>query len=351
MPVALARPDPFDPAARERRLRRGAFADRGRRLRIDLVNNMPDAAMFATQRQFVKLLEEGSRGYEVTLGFLTMDGVERGAQARAEMAGLYRPAWRLRESPPDAVIFTGAEPRAAELDQEPYWDELTGLIDTARACTFSTLASCLAAHALVLHRDGVRRRRVENKWSGLYPISLATPHPLTRGLRPGPVPHSRWNGLDEAELVAKGYVILTRAAPSGVDMFAKDDGHLTVCFQGHPEYDGDTLAREYRRDVGRAAAGGRRPAPPVDYFDPETERRLEAHVERMLKGEEAPHLPNSALAAPQADWRARSGRLIENWLNEISSRKQAAGGAIQQAAGGATRQAASGAILRVRSGG
>ena len=43
---------------------------------------------------------------------------------------------------PDAVIFTGAEPRAAELDQEPYWRELTDLFDAAQALTFATLASC-----------------------------------------------------------------------------------------------------------------------------------------------------------------------------------------------------------------
>jgi len=327
MPVALARNNPFDPAGRERRLKRGAFADRGRRLRIDLVNNMPDKALFATQRQFVKLLEEGARGHEVTLGLLTLQSVERSAEARAEMAPLYRAPLNLQSSPPDAVIFTGAEPRALELEQEPYWRELTALFDMARAHTHATLASCLAAHALVLHLDGVQRRRSPDKWSGLYPISLATPHALTRGFRCGPVPHSRWNGLDEAELVAKGYVILTRAAPAGVDMFVKDDGHLTLLFQGHPEYDGDTLAREYRRDVGRAVEGGRRPAPPVNYFDPETERRLETYVERMLTGEEAPHLPKSALAAPQADWRARTGRLVENWLNEISLRKQTATGA------------------------
>ena len=325
MPVALARPVGVA-SLRERRQRRGAFADRGRLLRVDLVNNMPDAALLSTQRQFVKLLEEGARNYDVTLGLMTLDSVERSAEARAEMAELYRPSAFLRATPPDAVIFTGAEPRAAELDEEPYWRELTGLFDAARALTFATLASCLAAHALALHRDGVRRRRSPQKWSGLYALSLATPHALTRGLRAGGVPHSRWNGLDEAELVAKGYLVLTRAGAAGVDMFVKEGDHLSLFFQGHPEYDGDTLAREYRRDVGRALVGGQLPRLPVDYFDPETERRLAGHVERMLRGEEAPHLPNSTLAAPQADWRRRGAKVVENWFNEISARKQAANG-------------------------
>jgi homoserine O-succinyltransferase len=327
MPVALARTRTLSVASlRERRQRRGVSADRGRRLRVDLVNNMPDAALFSTQRQFVKLLEEGARNFDVTLGLTTLTSLERSAEARAEMAELYRAPAHFRAAPPDAVIFTGAEPRAPELDQEPYWRELTGLFDAARAQTFATLASCLAAHALALHRDGVRRRRSPDKWSGLYPLSLATPHALTRGLRAGGVPHSRWNGLDEAELVASNYLVLTRAGAAGVDMFVKEGDHLSLFFQGHPEYDGDTLAREYRRDVTRALEGGRLPRLPVNYFDPETERRLEGHVERMMRGEESPHLPNAALAAPQADWRRRAGRVLENWFNEISARKQAANG-------------------------
>ncbi len=80
--------------------------------------------------------------------------------------------------------------------------------------------------------------------------------------------------MDEAELVAKGYVVLTRAGDAGVDIFAKDDDHLTLFFQGHPEYDGDTLAREYRRDVGRALSGATAPEPPANYYAPETELPL-----------------------------------------------------------------------------
>ena len=40
---------------RERRLRRGSIRDRGKRIEIGLVNNMPDAAVAATERQFARL--------------------------------------------------------------------------------------------------------------------------------------------------------------------------------------------------------------------------------------------------------------------------------------------------------
>jgi homoserine O-succinyltransferase len=330
MPVAIARPSSQTPVAnrRERRVRRGVIQDRGRRLRIELVNNMPDAAVYSTQRQFIRLLEAGAaEAFDVTLGFMTLASVERSDEAKRDMAGLYRPASELAAQAPDAVIVTGAEPRASELSDEPYWGELTNLFAASRAGAHATLASCLAAHALTLYLDGVRRHRSLRKWSGLYPTGIVAAHPLTNGLSAGLMPHSRWNGLEEGELAAKGYVVLTRAGEAGVDMFAKDDGHLTLFFQGHPEYDSDTLAREYRRDVGRALSGAPAPNPPANYYSAETENRLRAHVAGMIAGTEAPHLPQYAMAGPPASWRARGAKVVGNWLNAVAAKKNAANGA------------------------
>jgi homoserine O-succinyltransferase len=325
MPVTLARsaPDPDVASLRERRLRRGVIHDRGRRLRLELVNNMPDSAVMATQRQFIRLLEEAARDYEVTLGFVTLSTVERSQDARREMAELYRIG---EFHAADAVIVTGAEPRAPELDQEPYWDELTALFDAVHTHAHATLASCLSAHALVWHRDGVRRRRYGRKWSGLYPTEIVTDHPLTAGLEAGPAPHSRWNGLEEADLVSKGYMILTRAGAAGVDMFAKDDGHLTLCLQGHPEYESDTLAREFRRDLGRALNGAAAAHIPDNYYDADAESRLARHIVGMFAGTEAPNLPAYALKGPEASWRRRGAQVVANWLGQVAARKTAASG-------------------------
>ncbi len=328
MPVFLTRPSPQPPAAnpRERRLRRGVVQDRGRRLRIELVNNMPDAAVLSTQKQFIRLLEAAAHGFDVSLGLMTLASVERSDETKRDMAGLYRKASQLAAAAPDAVIVTGAEPRAAELFDEPYWYELTNVFVAARAGAYATLASCLAAHALTLYLDGVRRHPSPRKFSGLYPTEIVAAHPLTVGLSAGLMPHSRWNGLDEGELAAKGYVVLTRAGEAGVDMFTKDDNHLTLFFQGHPEYDSDTLAREFRRDVSRALAGALTPPPPANYYSAETESRLRAHVAGMIAGTEAPHLPHYAMTGPPANWRTRGAKVVGNWLSEIAARKAAAKG-------------------------
>jgi homoserine O-succinyltransferase len=327
MPVTVARPSPPQVASlRERRLRRGAIQDRGRRLRIELVNNMPDGAVAATERQFLRLLEEGSRDFDVTVGLMTLASIERSAEARRDMAAFYRSSADFVSLAPDAIIVTGAEPRAADFEDEPYWRELVGLFDLARARAHATLASCLAAHALAWRLDGVRRRRFARKWSGLYPTQIVTPHALTEGLDAGPTPHSRWNGLDEAELVARGYVVLTRAGEAGVDMFVKDEEHLALFFQGHPEYESDTLAREFRRDMTRALQGAPAPHLPDNYYPPETEARLRAHVAGMLAGAGTARLPSYAIAGPEPAWRRQGARVIGNWLAAVSARKAAASG-------------------------
>ncbi len=328
MPVTISRSTGNSSIAslRERRMQRGAIADRGRRLRVALINNMPDSALFSTQRQFIRLLEAGAEEFEISVAFMSLGSVKRSEEALREMAGLYRAASQLAAEAPDAVIITGAEPRAEELEQEPYWSELCGLFDVARRSAYSTLASCLAAHAIALRLDGVRRRRFERKWSGLYPIEVISAHPLTEGVGGAPTPHSRWNGLEASDLIARGYRILTSAGAAGVDMFVKDDDHLLLCLQGHPEYDSDTLAREFRRDVTRALAGAAAPHVPDSYYAPEVERQIVSHLERMLSGAEAPHLPQMAMIGPEATWRAQGARVIANWLNAIRARKLASNG-------------------------
>jgi homoserine O-succinyltransferase len=66
------------------------------------------------------------------------------------------------------------------------------------------------------------------------------------------IPHSRWNDVYEGSLVESGYRILTKSAKIGVDCFVKRHSKsLFVYFQGHPEYEAQTLLGEYRRDIGR----------------------------------------------------------------------------------------------------
>jgi homoserine O-succinyltransferase len=96
-------------------------------------------------------------------------------------------------------------------------------------------------------------------------------------------------------------------------------------FQGHPEDGGDTLAREFRRDVMRAVyEGAKPPEPPAGFYPAEVEARLRLTGEGILAGTEAPHLPAEAVTGPEASWRRRGDVVIGNWLTVIAARKAAA---------------------------
>jgi homoserine O-succinyltransferase len=253
--------------------RPGSAVDlRGRNcLTVGLVNNMPDAACEATERQFLDLLRAATSDVIVCLKLFSIGDVPRTDPVRRELAGRYHDIAELWDTPLDGLIVTGTEPRAPRLQDEPYWPALTQLVDWARENTASTVWSCLAAHAAVLHAGGVERRPLDDKLCGVFACEMVADHPLLAGvgslLR---VPHSRINDLPELSLAACGYRVLTRSATAGVDAFVgdKSGSSLFLFFQGHPEYDTDSLLREYRRDIGRFLRGERGGCPlvPEGYF-------------------------------------------------------------------------------------
>lgn len=244
-------------------------------VRLALVNNMPDAALVATERQFVSLASEAADG-DLEIALFHIPRLPRGDEARTVLAQNYRPIECLLDSEFDALIVTGNEPRAARLDEEPYWPDLVNVIEWAKHNSSGSLWSCLAAHGAVLHLDGIERRRLPQKKSGV--LACAVTDPARYGLPPSlAVCHSRMNEVQASDLRAYGYEIISEANGGHVDAFAKTFGSNFWFLQGHPEYDADSLMREYRRDVGRYLNGIRDSYPdmPEGYFDATTTVRME----------------------------------------------------------------------------
>jgi homoserine O-succinyltransferase/O-acetyltransferase len=315
---------------RERRLRGRAIRDADRRILVGLVNNMPDPALAATERQFIRLLEDAGADYDVRLRLYALDSVPRSLEARRRMQATYHRARGLRVTRLDALIVTGAEPRAPSLRDEPYWRELVDVFDLARAQTRSTIFSCLAAHAAVLHWDAVSRIPLTGKLSGVFGTRVVRRHPLVDGFPVElSIPQSRLNSLDETALANKGYATLVRSDEAGVDVFVKDEASLLVFLQGHPEYDADSLAREFRRDLSRYLAGEREapPNPPANYFAADVLAEVEALI-KWARRERRPDLagcfaPAALNKASVPSWRAHSQRLYRNWLTIVAERKTA----------------------------
>jgi homoserine O-succinyltransferase len=225
------------------------------------------------------------------------------------------------------VILTGTEPRQPALKNEPYWTVLTEVLDGAERNTASTVLSCLAAHAGVLHSDGIERHRLPDKQFGLVESERACHHPLMNRL-PERIrfPHSRWNEVREDELTAAGYVVLTRSADAGVDTFVKKKrASLFVHFQGHPEYGVHTLFKEYRRDIKRFLNREREtyPTMPLGYFDESAAGRLREFQDRALEDrreEVMASFPQPAIASgPENGWHSTAACLYRNWLQQLSA--------------------------------
>jgi homoserine O-succinyltransferase len=302
-----------------------------RRLTIGLLNNMPDAALCATEQQFAGLLAEAAGDAEIDLRLYALPGVRRGPEARAIMNARYETAAALPGAGLDGLIVTGLEPRAADLRDEPYWKGLARLVDWTQDAGLPTVWSCLAAHAAVLRLDGILRRPLPAKLSGVFASEAVGDDPLVAGAAsPILTPHSRLNGLAADDLLQAGYEILTRSPAAGVDAFARRGAGVSLFLQGHPEYAADTLAREFLRDVGRFLDGRRpqHPRPPTGYFDAETEARLGALATASQAAPDPGRLPLYAAAldrtAPRQTWRPAAVRLYRNWLAEVAERSQAA---------------------------
>src|SRR5579863_6147409 len=268
-------------------------------LTIGLINNMPDAALQATERQFMRLLRQAAGDIRIDFQCFSLPSVKRSQTARWRVDEQYTDITEIDRLQIDGLIVTGAEPVAANLAEEAYWRDLTDIVDWAKTNTRSTIWSCLAAHVAVLHLDGIERRRLAAKCSGVFDCFAVTSHWLTDDLpSPFKVAHSRLNELHAGDLAAKGYQLLTHS-----------------------------LEGEYLRDISRFLAGEHDtyPAVPTGYFDAETEERLASFAKRA-KSERRPalsaELPDRTLRQDVATSAAATA-IFRNWLGYLHDGAQA----------------------------
>jgi homoserine O-succinyltransferase len=126
-------------------------------LTIGLLNNMAGAAFKATERQFVTLLDAASASVPIQVSYFTLPGLSQNENGGEHFSAHYADVDSLWGTHLDGLIVTGREPKMASLRDEPYWQSFTQVLDWARANTYSTAWSCLAAHAAVLYMYSIAR--------------------------------------------------------------------------------------------------------------------------------------------------------------------------------------------------
>ncbi len=298
-------------------------------VRIAFLNNMPDAALEDTEIQFFELLDAASGEIPIRLKLHSLSGVPRSERGEQRLSSFYFSTQDLLNSRFDAAIMTGTEPRQANLRNEPYWSALAGVLDWAESNTVSTILSCLAAHAGVLHTDGINRHPLSDKQFGVFEFARAAAHQLTAGYGERVrFPHSRWNEVQAEALNACGYSVLTQSAEGGVDSFVKKKKRsLFLHFQGHPEYGAQTLLKEYRRDIKRFLRAEREtyPSMPKGYFDATAAKRLTDFRDIVLsdrREELMEGFPEADLVGGlKSTWRSSAMSIYRNWLQYVVSKK------------------------------
>lgn len=298
---------------------------------IALLNNMPDAALEATERQFQLLLNAASPGIAVKLVLCRMDSVPRSEAAEAYLrCRSYVGIDAVLDAEIDGLIVTGREPFKHDLRDETWWESFEVIIEWSREKTISTIWSCLAAHAAVLYLDGVQRIRSKNKHCGIYNCSRISDHSLVAHVPAYfRMPHSRWNGLQKEELVRLGYELLTVAADTEVDCFLRqqEGESLFLFFQGHPEYQPDTLLLEYRRDLlrylrGEAAAWPGMPSGILARKDEAALQEIQNEAHALSEEECLVRLTQIfSNATIENGWHGTAKTIYRNWLEYLSTQR------------------------------
>lgn len=306
-----------------------SFVEGGReavRISCAFVNNMPDGAFEATERQFRGLLEGPSGGEVIDVRLYAMNGIPRQEQTARRIAEDYLPLTNIYLEPPDVLVVTGSNPIEPRIEDEPYWDDLAELLSWARRHVRSTLLSCLSAHAALTVFDDVARVRLPAKCTGVFPQDVEVAHELTEGLDPTILlPHSRWNSVPRESLERVGYDVLVHSETTGwAAAVREEDGRQLVLVQGHPEYDPWSLLREYRRDAGRYVRRERDDLPnlPSHCVSSDDWEDLERLHHQIIEGDRDPLIldqyPFDEVGARAPwPWHAAATRLYANWLSSV----------------------------------
>ena len=263
-----------------------AMAQDIRPLKIVILNLMP--TKIETENQLLRLL--GNTPLQVDISLMQMATHVSRHVSPTHLAAFYKTFAELQKERFDGMIITAAPVENMPFEQVDYWEELCAVMDWSRTNVYSTMHICWGAQAGLYHHFGIPKYQLAQKLSGVFRHKLLEPtHPLVRGFDDEFfAPHSRNTEVHREDIEKHPeLVVLSSSNAAGVHLVAKKDGRQFFV-TGHLEYDRDTIAKEYFRDVKK----GLNPAVPQNYF------------------------PNDDVTQrPQFNWRSHGHLLFSNWLN------------------------------------
>lgn len=257
-----------------------------RALKIVILNLMPTKEK--TETQLLRLI--GNTPLQVEITLLRTGSYQSQNTEDEYLRTFYRTLPDVRDEYFDGLIITGAPVEKLDFGEVAYWEELKSVMQWADSHAFSTLYICWAAQAGLYYHYGIEKYALKGKLFGVFETSLQDRRDmLLRGFDDVfCVPMSRHTAVDEEAVRAcDDLILLARSDETGLALARSRDGRR-IFATGHSEYDRDTLAREYYRDLEK----GLQIAMPQNYFPKD----------------------NVALP-PMLRWHAHANLLFANWLN------------------------------------
>ena len=257
-----------------------------RPLKILLLNLMP--TKIDTENQLLRQLSNSPLQVDVELMKMATH-ISKNTPA-SHLLTFYKTFSEVRDQKFDGMIITGAPVEKLPYEEVDYWEELCEIMDWSRRNVYSTMHICWGAQAGLYHHFGIPKYMLPKKLSGIYSHRVLDPlHPLLRGFDDVYLaPHSRYTEVRREDIEAhEELVVLTTSPDAGIHIVAKKNGRQFF-ITGHAEYDRNTLANEYFRDLQK----GMHPEIPHNYFP-----------------------DDDPSAIPPFTWRSHGNLLFSNWLN------------------------------------
>jgi homoserine O-succinyltransferase len=257
-----------------------------RPLQILMLNLMP--TKIDTETQLSRLL--GNTPLQVELTLMHTSSHKSKNTSQDHLLAFYTTFDKVKDRYFDGFVITGAPVEMLEFEEVEYWNELCEIMEWSTTHVHSTFHICWGAQAGLYYHFGVKKKTLDKKMFGVFPhIADYKRSMLFRGFDDVfMVPHSRHTTIDREDLEnIPGLKILASSPEAGVFALSTKKGRQ-IFITGHPEYDAETLGREYWRDVN----AGKPIEIPKNYY-PE----------------------NDPQKAPVSTWRSSANLLYCNWLN------------------------------------
>jgi homoserine O-succinyltransferase/O-acetyltransferase len=257
-----------------------------RPLKIIILNLMP--TKIETETQMLRLLSNTPLQMEIEL----LQAATHTSKNTSEdhLLEFYKTFDEVKENRYDGMVITGAPVEQISFDQVDYWPELCAIMEWTKTNVYSTLHICWGAQAGLFYHYGVPKYPLEEKMFGIFShINTEPTHPMMRGFDDiFWAPHSRHTEVRRADIEKAPEIdILSESEEAGLYMAAAKSGRQ-IFVTGHCEYDRDTLAREYFRDLDKGLPINL----PRHYFPGDDPSRT-----------------------PPLKWRSHANLLYTNWLN------------------------------------